>query len=335
MPTIKTVAEKAGVSIRTVTRVHNAPQSVSAKTRRKVAAAADALGYVPDRLAQAVRLGRSGVIGLLTDVGGSTPCSSDIVRGIEEALAERGLSLLIGTMENRGESSEAILRSFRAGRTDGVICAATYHRQIEDFQPPFTPGVLVNCFTANKTLPTIIPDEEKGGHAACAHLLERGHRRISYLTLAPDIEATRLRLAGVMRALREAGVPIPDDLARPGQSAAGRFLAAEAFDAATDLLAAASRPTAVLCGNDEMALQVYNAAARLSLAVPADLSVVGFDDHKLFSEALRPALTTVSLPYVRMGRMAVEALFREPPGMAGEMRFECPLVVRQSTAAVS
>ena len=120
MTTIKTVAERAGVSLKTVSRVLSAPDTVSEKTRSKVFAAAKALNFVPDRRAQAMRSGRSGVVGLLTDVVASTPCSIDIVKGVEEALAARHMSLLIGNMENRSESSNSILRGFQAGRVEGV-----------------------------------------------------------------------------------------------------------------------------------------------------------------------------------------------------------------------
>ena len=333
MTTIRTVAEHAGVSLKTVSRVLTAPNTVSEKTRAKVVAAAEALNFVPDRRAQAMRSGRSGVIGLLTDVVASTPCSMDIVKGVEEALAESRMSLLIGNMENRSETSSSILRSFRAGRVEGVIYVASYHREVEGFEPLHLPTVMVNCFTRDGSLPTVIPDEEKGGYSAGTHLIALGHRKIAYLTLSPEIEATRLRLAGLARALSEAGLVVSDNLAVPGQSGTGSFVQEEAFLAAKALLSDADRPTAIFCGNDEMAMQVYNAAGQLGLAIPADLSVVGFDDHRLFSEGLRPGLTTVALPYVQMGRLAVEVLIGRQLGSGSPQvsKVDCPLVLRHST----
>ena len=331
MTTIKTVAERAGVSLKSVSRVLTAPDTVSEKTRARVFAAVEELNFVPDRRAQAMRSGRSGVIGLLTDVVASTPCSIDIVKGVEEALAERRMSLLIGNMENRSESSNSILRSFRAGRVEGVIYAASYHREVSGFEPLHLPSVMVNCFNRSGNLPTVTPDEESGGHSVGAHLIALGHRRIAYLTLSPEIEATRLRLNGLVRALREAGLTVPDDLAVPGQSGTGTFVQEEAFVAAKALLSRADRPTAIFCGNDEMAMQVYNAAGQLGIAIPGDLSVVGFDDHRLFSEGLRPGLTTVALPYVLMGRLAVDVLLGSVNSKLS--RVECPFVLRHSTAA--
>lgn len=333
MTTIKTVAERACVSLKTVSRVLSAPDTVSEKTRSKVLAAVKELNFVPDRRAQAMRSGRSGVIGLLTDVVASTPCSIDIVKGVEEALAARHMSLLIGNMENRSESSNSILRSFRAGRVEGVIYAASYHREAIGFEPLHLPSVMVNCFNRDVGLPTVIPDEEGGGYRVGTHLIALGHRRIVYLTLSPEIEATRLRLAGLVRALCEAGLAVPDDLAVPGQSGTGAFVQEQAFVAAKALLSRADRPTAIFCGNDEMAMQVYNAANQLGITIPSDLSVVGFDDHRLFSEGLRPSLTTVALPYVTMGRLAVEVLLG---GINTKLSLvECPFIQRHSTAAAN
>lgn len=331
MTTINTVAEHAGVSLKTVSRVLTAPETVSEKTRTKVLAAIADLNFVPDRRAQSMRSGRSGVIGLLTDVVASTPCSIDIVKGVEEALSERGMSLLIANMKNRSESSHSILRSFRADRVDGVIYAASYHREVSGFAPLHLPSVMVNCFDRDGSWPTVIPNEEGGGHSVGVHLVSLGHRRIAYLTLSPEIEATRLRLAGLVRALREAGLAIPDDLAVPGQSGTGAFVQEEAFVAANALLSRADRPTAIFCGNDEIAMQVYNAAGQLGISIPVDLSVVGFDDHRLFSEGLRPGLTSVALPYVQMGRLAVDVLL---DGVTPRLSLvDCPFVLRKSTAA--
>ncbi|SHF08835.1 transcriptional regulator, LacI family [Kaistia soli DSM 19436] len=331
MSTIKTVAERAGVSLKTVSRVFSAPETVTEKTRARVLAAADALDFVPDQRAQAMRLGRSGVVGLLTDVMATTPCSIDIVRGVEAALEERRVSLVIGNLDNPSSSSTSILRSFRAGRVDGVIYAANYHREIEDFEPLHLPSVMVNCFTRDGAMPAVVPDEERGGHNVGVHLIELGHRRIAYLTLAPGIEATRLRQEGFVRAMREAGMVVPDPVAFAGQRFAGAFDPEEAFAAACRLLGRPDRPTAIFCGNDELAIQVYNAAIGLGLTIPDDLSVVGFDDHRLISTALRPLLTTVALPYVAMGRLAVDVLLDAESDRPDLQRVEARLVIRQST----
>ena len=337
MATIRTVAARAGVSIKTVSRVMNEPDSVAAETRERVLAAAAELNFVPDQRARAMRSGRSGVVGFLSDVIATTPYSVDIVRGVEDALAERGMSLLIGNTENRPDDLPRIMRSFRASRVEGVIFATMYHRDAEEFGASENlPAVLVNCFAAAGAIPTVLPDDEAGGFAVGRHLLALGHRRIAYLTLPPNAEATKLRQAGLTRAFAEAGEPFPADLVVTGQLGSPNFDQSFAFEAASKLLLRADRPTAVFCGNDEMALQVYNAAAALGIRIPDELSVVGYDDYHLFSEGLRPALTTVVLPYRRMGEIAAELLvkgIKDRAARAETIRVEGPLVARASTAA--
>jgi LacI family transcriptional regulator len=336
MTTIRTVAARAGVSVMTVSRAFNQPDSVAEGTRAKVLNAARELRFVPDQRARTIRSGRSGVVGLLTDVMEATPCSVDIVQSVEGALAMRKMSLLIGNSRTRSGGSAAILQMFQASRVEGVIFAATFHREIELMDLPPMPAVLVNCFARGGGWPSVIPDEESGGHAVGKHLISLGHRRIAYLALAADIEATRLRRAGLIRAFNEHGIPFPHDLVMAGQSGTGAFMRREAFEAATRLLRD-HRPTAVFCGNDEMAMQVYNAASRLGLSIPGDLSVVGFDDHRVFSEGLMPGLTTVALPYGQMGQIAANLLSDAIDGEATStiVRVQGPLVERGSTGAPS
>jgi LacI family transcriptional regulator len=332
MATIRTVAERAGVSVMTVSRVFNQPDTVADGTRAKVEIAARELRFVPDQRARTMRLGRSGVVGLMTDAMQATPCSVDIVQSVESALARRGVSLLIGSSLGRSGGSSAILQSFQASRVEGIVFAATYHREIDASQLPQTPGVLVNCFAVNARWPSVIPDEEAGGHAVGSHLLGLGHRSVAYLTLAPGIEATRLRRAGLLRAFSESGVPFPHELIVAGQTGTGAFDRGEAFASATRLLLE-HKPTAVFCGNDEMAMQVYNAAQRLGIAIPHELSVVGFDDHRVFSEGLMPRLTTVALPYEQMGRIAADLLVEAIEGRntTRTVRVHGPLIDRAST----
>lgn len=194
----------------------------------------------------------------------------------------------------------------------------------------------VNCYEKRNRLPTVLPDEEAGGHAVGAHLIGLGHRRLAALTLAPHIAATRLRLEGFRRAMREAGLPQEGLQVTAGQTSSGGLDRDEAYSAARALLGIPGRPTAVFCGNDEMAFQLYNAARDLGLAIPVDVSVVGYDDHRVFSEGLRPGLTTVALPYGRSGRLAAGFLLEEDeqPGAPVVVRVACPLVVRGSTGAV-
>ena len=169
MATIKTVAARAGVSIKTVSRVMNEPASVAEATRKRVLDAAEALNFVPDQRARAMRSGRSGVVGFLTDVIATTPYSVDIVRGVEDALAERGMSLLIGNTDNRPgglpthhalASAPAASRAWSSPRCITARPTSSARRM--------SAGVLVNCFAAPGEVPTVLPDDEEGGHVVGA-----------------------------------------------------------------------------------------------------------------------------------------------------------------------
>ena len=152
MATIRTVAERAGVSVMTVSRAFNQPDTVAEETRSKVLLAAQELDFVPDQRARAMRLGRSGVVGLLTDVMAATPCSVDIIQSVEAALARHGRSLIIGSSQTRSGGSATILRSFQSSRVEGIVFAATFHREVEAFTRIKMPGVLINCFSRTAAL---------------------------------------------------------------------------------------------------------------------------------------------------------------------------------------
>jgi len=178
-----------------------------------------------------------------------------------------------------------------------------------------------------------VPDDEGGGYIQAEYLLKRGHRRIGLLTLNPQIEATRLRGIGIRSAFSHAGFTFDESLDQQGVHGPLNHEDMVAFEVAVKMLQQKNRPTAMICGNDQVALQVYSAAAHLDLHVPQDLSIMGFDDLKVITENLRPTLTTVALPYFEIGRRAVE-LMRESKnqeeGWSPKILVPCPLVERES-----
>ncbi len=334
--TLRLIAEKAGVSVKTVSRVANGDPAVAAKTREHVLPFIEALGFVPNSAARQMRGGNSTVLGLMTDAVATTPYSVDIVRG---AQAELGASRQLMIVSSDGDPArEAELwRMFQAHRVSGVVYAAMYHRAHSVDQHAFgNPIILANCFAADGAQPSIIPDDEAGGYAQARRLLQIGHRRIACVTLIPGIEATRLRAQGIRRAFRDAGVAFDAALERRGMTGPVGQEHMVAYGVARELLTRSDRPTAIICGNDQVAMQVYAAAASLGLSIPQDLSVIGFDDLKLISETLVPALTTVALPYYEIGRLAVRmTLAGGEPGAGRIIRVDCPLVERDSCRALN
>jgi len=332
--TLREVAERAGVSIKTVSRIVNGEAAVNAKTRDSVQAHLNSLNYVPNHAARLMRGGQSTVFGLMTDAVATTPYSVDIVRGAQAALKEQNQTLLIANSNGDPEQESEFWRMFQAQRVSGVIYASVYHRSQNVGHPAFKGSIiLANCFASKSDRPSLVPDDEGGGYAQAEYLLKRGHSRIGLLTLNPQIEATRLRGIGIRNAFRDAGLSFDESLDQKGVVGALNYEKIVAFEAAIKMLQQENRPTAIICGNDEVALQVYSAAAHLDLHVPQDLSIMGFDDLRVISENLRPTLSTVALPYFEIGRRAVELMresINQADGWSPKILVPCPLVERNS-----
>lgn len=337
MQTIKDVAALAGVSDRTVSRVVNGEPNISTKTRDRVQDAIARLNYIPNLAARMVRTNRSGVIGLMTDVVSTTPNSVEIIRGVQDRVSRASQSLLIANTSGEKDEEARIWRTFQEHRIDGVLFATMYHHAI-DFDPGAhnIPTVLVNCFAAERDdVAAVVPDDYQGGYRAARHAIERGHSRIGFVTLNPLILAADLRRQGFDAALRDAGIDARPDWVRPGIHGPLHAETTDAFAVALDLLSGApdDRPTMLLSGNDQIAMQCLFAAARLGLRVPDDVAIVGFDDFRMISEQVVPPLTTLALPYYDIGVRAADKLFAM---LAGEVmqplveRLPCPLVERQS-----
>ncbi|MEM9341645.1 MAG: LacI family DNA-binding transcriptional regulator [Pseudomonadota bacterium] len=317
MATIYDVAKRAGVSPKTVSRVLNKDAPVSAKTRDAVAQAMDTLGYVPSHAARSMKSNKSGLIGLITGAISSADEISVaaglpdllIVQGAQSVIERSNKTLLISDTGGRLDNVPDLVRTFQEHRVEGILYVADFHKPLELTLPATqaVPTVLVNCFDQHGT-PAVVPDDEGGQYTLTKSVLDAGHRRIAYLTLAPGQEATRLRLQGFRRALSDAGIPFDPSLVRatdlfgtPGE----HELISDALDT---FFAGDAPPTVICCGNDRLAMAVYGILRRRGIAVPEDVSVVGYDDHRLISETLYPALTTAELPYGAMGARAAQVL---------------------------
>lgn len=332
MVTLREVAARAGVSFKTVSRIVNDDPAVKKETRDAVGAVIREMNYVPDQAARLMRSRASTVAGLITDAVATTPYAVDIVRGAQAELMRSGRTLLIADTNGDPAAERRYWRAFRAHKAFGVVYAAMYHRPHELGAPDFAePVVLANCFAPRGDRASIIPDDEGGGYAQAEYLLRLGHRRVALVTLNPAIEATRLRGKGIRRAFRDAGVSFDESLDVDGEASGGANIVA--YGPAMELLRGPRRPTAVICGNDQVALQIFSAASSLGLSVPGDISVIGYDDLRLISETVRPRLTTVALPYFEIGRRAA-AMIAAADGRAEKVLVPCPLVERESCRAL-
>lgn len=330
MPTIYDVARIAGVSPKTVSRVMNGDAPVNVRTREVVEAAMGQLGYVPSNAARAMRSQRTGLVGLVTgaisgpQAGGGASGLPDlqIVQGIQRRLAERGLTLLISDTGGASHRVSQLVRTLREHRVEGIFYVADRHMQVE--LPPVgdeTRLVIVNAFDLEGT-PCVLPDDVHGEQALTASLIAQGHRRIGFLTLPTALVARRLRLDGYRAALETAGIGFDPELVIDADRDGGPEERA-ALDAALDrMLGLAEPPTVLLCGNDRLAVTVYGLLRARGIAVPEGMSVAGYDDYQAISRTLFPQLTTMELPYGRMGEVAADL-------MLGDLRDGSPL--RQGT----
>lgn len=336
---IRDVAQAAGVSVTTVSHAlnQNGASRVSEQTRRRVQDTARRMGYAPNRLASGLRNQRSQIIGFIGDEIATTPFAGRMILGAQEAAYQRdGLLMLLNTGVGR-ELEDRAVRTLLQHQVDGVIYARMYHQESQlPAELAGVPTVLLDTVSAQADYSSVVPDESGAAYTAVRELVEAGHTRIGYISNVDDIPATPARLEGYRRALADHGLAYDDGLVRACSTSAE-----EARAAAVELLDRPDRPTALFCFNDIRAMGAYQAAERLGLAVPADLSVIGIDNLELIAASLAPGLTTVALPHYEMGQWAVERLYREIEAPSGETpphehaQLHCPLVSRESVAAPS
>ncbi|WP_172669709.1 LacI family DNA-binding transcriptional regulator [Arsenicicoccus sp. oral taxon 190] len=333
-PTLADVGRMAGVSPTTVSFVLNprSKQTISAATRARVLQAVNDLGYRPNRTAQSLRRSRTGTIGIVVDEPAMEAFAGETVNGAHDLAWSEGSVLLVTHTGRRPHGMRLAMDELADRQVDGLIvtCSGTRALELPETLPPL-PLVLANAFDDTYAVPCFLPDERFGGRETARLLCAAGHRRLAYLTGHAGAWATSLRLEGFLEEVEQHGVARGDVVVREGY-----YYVDSGHALARELLALpdATRPTAIACGNDRMALGVYLAAAEAGLRIPEDLSVVGYDDHEPVITQLRPQLTTVRLPLYDMGRLAAEALAHGSVGQLPQRTYlPCPAVPRDSVAA--
>jgi LacI family transcriptional regulator len=332
--TIHDVADKAGVSIKTVSRVLNGGTEVSEKTRTRIEQAMRALEFTPSAAARMLRGRPTGLVAVIAEQLTTTPDSSEIIKGIQIVCEQLGKVLLIGETGGHADVASRLVADMRERRVEAILYATPFHREVAlESLLGGTPIALANCFEAQGRYTQVIPDDEGGGYAAAQIVLQAGHRKIAFLQLIEGMVATNMRLRGFHRAMKEHGVtPNPAWLMHGAEAGeANEF--SHLTEAVDRLMADQHPPTAILCGNDKMAMRVIFMLQRRGLRVPADVSVVGFDDFRLISEALDPGLTTVALPYREIGELSGRHVLEQASDPAATIRVPCVPVMRGTVSA--
>lgn len=295
------VAEAAGVSVATVSKVVNQRYGVSQATLEKVLAVIDELGYATSLGARSLRSHKTNVIGVL--VAEFEPYSTELLKGVSDAINGTGYELLAFSGGHRDVPTGWERRSLsRLGGTlvDGAIIVTP---TVVDAGNG-VPVVAIDPHTGRSGVPTVDADNHAGAVLATEYLLRLGHQRIAHLGGRPDLESARLREQGFRAAMAAAGVQVDEALVRTGG-----YRAETATGPARELLTMDDRPTAIFAANDLSAIRTIEVAGELGLSVPDDVSVIGFDNVPESALAI-PALTTVDQPLRAMGAKALDLLVR-------------------------
>jgi LacI family transcriptional regulator len=328
--TLRDVARRVGIHPATASRALNerTRHLVSAETATRVTEAARELGYAPNSIARSLKTSRSLTVGvILPDL--TNPLFPPMVRGIEDALSPAGFTALIASTDNDHVRARAVVDALRLRQVDGWISAVAT-RDDHLFTDVGAPLVLLNRQDEDGT-PAVVGDDRDGIAQAIAHLVELGHSRIAYIAGPRAMSTGAARYAAYAELTAARGLAVDGGLVRFGEA----FTELEGARALAELLEGPADFTAVIAGNDMMALGCYEALAERGLRCPQDISVVGFNDMH-FADRFAPPLTTVRIPHHEMGRRAAEQLLAQidGSGAAGERRIVLPaeLVVRSSSA---
>jgi LacI family transcriptional regulator len=330
-PTIHDVAQAAGVSVATVSRVLNQRDHVAPETRELVTRIVREHGYVANRSARNLQVGSTGLVGVLVPLV-HPHYFSTIVAGATEALGEHDLRAVLSPTEHKHEREVTLLDRLMHGMADGalVVLPEETSEELERLLDSNYRFVVVDPrLPLDARIPAVSAAHSSGADEAVRHLLELGHRRIAAITGPRDWVATEERRRGYHAALASFGI-LPD----PNLEVEADFEIAGGERAATELLDGADAPTAIFAFNDNLAIGAIRTALARGLRVPDDLSVVGFDDSE-HASLITPALTTVRQPLAEMGRTAVNLLRRLLDGQRVEtlhVELGTRLVVRDSTA---
>ena len=334
------VARRAGVSVATVSYVLNrGPRPVSEEKRRRVLAAVAELGYRPNEIARSLRVRRTHIRGLVLPTS-ANPYFAALSHAIEEAAARHGYQVVVSNAAEDTAREAAQIEALLRLQVDGLLWIPAdvrgAERRGDGTALPAIPTVLVDrALPAPDGSPPhefVGADNAGGGRLAGEHVLALGHRRVAYLAGPANHYHAQQRLRGFRRALAGAGVKVPDRLIAYGNF---DFASGAAHAARWCALPAPERPTAIVCGNDAMAIGALAAIHQAGLRVPDDVSVVGYDDIPQAAYTV-PPLTTVAQPVDQMGALAVERLLRriEGPASAPETPdglLPVRLMVRKST----
>jgi LacI family transcriptional regulator len=334
MASMKDIARLAGVSTSTVSHVVNKTRYVSEAITARVEKAANDLNYSPSALARSLKMNRTRTIGLLVTTS-TNPFFGEVVKGVERRCYQQGYNLILCNTEDDEARMKDSINTLLEKRVDGLLLLSS---TLE--------GQYLDVFNRHQNIPTVVMDwgethfpsdkikdnSQHGGYMATQHLIKNGHTHIGCVTGPLKRHQAQTRFAGFKQALQEVGIEIEEKwIVHSNFECGGGY---EAFNTLYDR---GPLPSAIFVCNDMMAMGLINAANEKGIAVPNDISVIGYDDVDI-AKFMVPPLTTIHQPKFRLGKAAVDTLLHridKNDDPIQQIQLEPTLVVRNSVKGVS
>lgn len=322
------IAEKAGVSLTTVSRVLNGDRNVKASTRTRVQRTMQELNYYPNLHARSLAGAKSKTLGVLVS-NLDNPFFLDIYRRFEQIAREKGYDCFISTTHYDPDRLRANIRSMIGLRVAGIAAMVSEMEPhvVEELAKAGTPVVFYDVGPAGKRISNIRLDYKKGMRMLVEYLHALGHRRMAFISYPLPLQGTEDRRTAFLETMAMHAAP-----AHVVHATSDGF--ASASHAALEVLRSGFEPTAILCVNDLMAVGVLKELSKQGISVPQQISVTGFDNI-LLSQYLVPSLTTIDIPREQIAELAFDVLVPSRPGarykLGQELLVETELIVRQST----
>ncbi len=310
--TMRQIAERAQVSIGTVSHVINETAAVRPKLRERVLEAIRSLGYQPSALARGLRQNRTNMLGMvIPDI--TNPFFPGVVRGVEDVAYKRSFRVILCNADNDPAKEASYVRELRSYRIAGLLiipaAGADIAGHLRAYASASVPVVCIDRVPDGWKGDSVLVANAEGAYQATRHLIQTGHQRLAAISGPRKLTNASERLKGFTRALSEAGLEIEPEFVQEGE-----FDTASGYRAALRLLRMLPRPTAIFACNDLIAFGVLQAARELNLRCPEDLSIVGFDSLE-FTKFTDPSLTSVYQPGYQLGATAARLLLQRVDGM--------------------
>lgn len=328
--TMEDIAERADVSINTVSRALNDKPDINDQTKKEILRIADELNYQPNRFAQGLRSSKTSTLGVIVaDI--LNPFFSALLKGIEQAAREEGYSIIVQDSDENYENEKSAVQTTMSEQVDGLLITPVQTNQgtIVDLKQSELPFVLLGRYFDDLDTHYVVTDDVQGAKSATNHLIEKGHERIAMVNGPTHISSSRERLQGYLSTMEEHELSVNNSFMLNNNVTID-----DGYEAGRAVISSAPRPTAVLCYSDFVAIGIIKVARDAGLKIPEELAVVGYDDV-FFSTCLEVPLTTVRIPKKKLGKRAFHVLKALIDGERDtsnlqQVKLETELLIRKS-----